>query len=1214
MNDLNWIADTVSGVLVSLTWQICLLVALLWGVTTLCRKASASFRYGLWCIVLVRLCLPMELATPFGFAGTVWSSLSGCLSALGGQFQSQAPVLIDINWDQPVALQPYPLEKPFPSFTPHIPVVVSGSVTLPDTTEVHQVNSIFLVWLAWVILFIGLVVYRTLRVWILLRKCPQVDRPGLQESFRTLVKDLRIKQNVTLHSTKATHISGPAVVGILHPKILLPVQTAQSWGIEEIEPILVHELAHVKRGDLLVNWLQMIVQVVYFFHPLVWYANWKIRQEREMACDDLALEHLSHGRKVYCESILRTIESARHTPFSPTFVGVGLSEHSSSIGRRILRIMHGNTVLRPKLALSSLVLLFFLAIGSVVLAGENSTQGVKDSSEVTISSQSQETPGVPNMSANPNASGPEEAAEDTLDSEKWRNHTGISEALSIEKRAFEETDPQQAILSFRTAASRFEGLAKYITFDRNPRIHQQLLQRLLDNAERSGPTHDKEYPDVAAYHSAVWIQYCLDDGHAEGLTYGGKPISYATALDWYLECMRLLKERGEITEQMQWLPPSLLGGQVEVLKSLGRPDEAEPLFKELASKYPDSSPYQKLVLAPAEELYEKHEYTEAIEAYQKIYDQNSKWNASEEALMMIGLCYDRLGDKPKALEAFEKAVETFPEAKGFSESTYFYLGSAYEQNGEKEKAIKAYEKAVELCKDREPYLFPNNEAREQLHKLQSNDPSTSSSNSDNPQESSVQNNPESERPPDNDLYNQVCRLNFGTSTIEDVTQVFGEPESYTCDGQPVEKGNLPDHYIACFKNRTHVCIANNRLIEIRFHEPNFKLHPSDAAVGWELDRVLTALGQPERIETGRHNNYEKGVLYKDIDGNQGQHYYAPTTFPIRLFFLENKVNGLYLTDNPSTSSSNSDITPESSIRNNPESEQLPEKDLFGQVSQLNFGASILSDVTKVFGEPESCIWEDQTFEKGKLPDRYLAHYSNQMDVLMIDNHLVEVRFYEPDFQLYLFNIAVGWELERVLMVLGKPERIVNGGSIEFEKGVLYKDIDGRKGHHYYAPTAYPIRLFFTGEKVSALYVTGNDPQFVALHDAWQFVSAGRFENAYAAIQAIYEKHTDWRYAEDALLLVSGICYKMQGDIDKAIETWETAIGKDPTQKGFTEMTYFHLGEAYTRKGQIQDALIAFRRTVEMCAAGPQGEASSLSKESKEWISMLQAGLAPNKTK
>ena len=126
------------------------------------------------------------------------------------------------------------------------------------------------------------------------------------------------------------------------------------------------------------------------------------------------------------------------------------------------------------------------------------------------------------------------------------------------------------------------------------------------------------------------------------------------------------------------------------------------------------------LLNRAEELNKEKNYSEALKIYEEIFTKYPNWNQSASALMMVGICYDNLGQKEKAIEYLEKASKEYPNLKGFSDTIFFYLGLAYYRVGQKDKAIEAMKKSVELGEGiRTPESFPYKNAKEWLAKIQS---------------------------------------------------------------------------------------------------------------------------------------------------------------------------------------------------------------------------------------------------------------------------------------------------------------------------------------------------------------------------------------------------------------------------------------------------------------------------------------------------------------
>ena len=103
-------------------------------------------------------------------------------------------------------------------------------------------------------------------------------------------------------------LNSPAVGGLLRPAVILPPDLDESLSPKQLTWVLLHELAHVRRGDLWVVLVQRVLQAVFFFNPAVHLANWIIDELREYACDDAALAACKTSRRVCGEGFLAIVE------------------------------------------------------------------------------------------------------------------------------------------------------------------------------------------------------------------------------------------------------------------------------------------------------------------------------------------------------------------------------------------------------------------------------------------------------------------------------------------------------------------------------------------------------------------------------------------------------------------------------------------------------------------------------------------------------------------------------------------------------------------------------------------------------------------------------------------------------------------------------------------------------------------------------------------
>ncbi|MHC4737425.1 MAG: HAAS signaling domain-containing protein [Planctomycetota bacterium] len=152
------------------------------------------------------------------------------------------------------------------------------------------------------------------------------------------------------------------------------------------------------------------------------------------------------------------------------------------------------------------------------------------------------------------------------------------------------------------------------------------------------------------------------------------------------------------------------------------------------------------------------------------------------------------------------------------------------------------------------------------------------------------------------------------------------------------------------------------------------------------------------------------------------------------------------------------------------------RDFPQKVAGLNIDTASLDDVIRIFGEPVNYVWGQQVIDRKEVPaERYCVIYPADFSLYMRCDSIVELRFESPAAD-YVFGdkIRVGSSLDDVLAVLGEPIETIVGKANQFKDGVLYKDIDGKKGLCYYGRSDQSVRMFFWGYKVTALYITRSD--------------------------------------------------------------------------------------------------------------------------------------------
>ncbi len=151
-----------------------------------------------------------------------------------------------------------------------------------------------------------------------------------EQRVATLARRLGVTRRVTIAGTREAQ--GPLVIGWLRPTILFPLSLATRLPQDALEALLLHELAHVRRHDALVNLMQCVVEVLLFYHPVVWWISRRVRVLREYCCDDMAAAHA--GSALDYARALTAVAEVRHRDLAyAQHAGAG------SLRRRVLRLI-----------------------------------------------------------------------------------------------------------------------------------------------------------------------------------------------------------------------------------------------------------------------------------------------------------------------------------------------------------------------------------------------------------------------------------------------------------------------------------------------------------------------------------------------------------------------------------------------------------------------------------------------------------------------------------------------------------------------------------------------------------------------------------------------------------------------------------------------------------------------------------------------------------
>jgi HEAT repeat protein/beta-lactamase regulating signal transducer with metallopeptidase domain len=297
--------------LVHFVWQGALMALALAGLLRLTRRADAGTRYLLSVGTLgVMLALPVATAVRAYRSATTdfWTAPAAAhvptarpLPAVRQEPRATGAV------DRPAG--PAPDASASPSPPGDVPPFTAPRPTLGERLE-PLLPTCVVIWFVGVLLLS----FRLLGAWLhaqRFRSSGTAPAPAAcLAAVRRLMDRLGVRRAVEV--LQSTAVSVPAVIGAVRPVLLVPASVLTGLTPQQLEVLLAHELAHVRRHDYLVNLVQSVVETLLFYHPAVWWVSGRVRAEREHCCDDLAVA-LCGDRELYVRALVG-LEELRGAP------------------------------------------------------------------------------------------------------------------------------------------------------------------------------------------------------------------------------------------------------------------------------------------------------------------------------------------------------------------------------------------------------------------------------------------------------------------------------------------------------------------------------------------------------------------------------------------------------------------------------------------------------------------------------------------------------------------------------------------------------------------------------------------------------------------------------------------------------------------------------------------------------------------------------------
>jgi beta-lactamase regulating signal transducer with metallopeptidase domain len=273
--------QSLGWALVHFIWQGALVAIVYAGVAALLRRRAANVRYMVACLALA-LMFALPIVTSFVIDSPAPQAATDIF--ISKRAVAAEPVSVTANTatlsdsQERAVSSGAQVSQAAPSFSWKLWAKDRFTTLLPWLVAIWFAGVLFLS-----LRFLGgLVITQRLK-----RRETSLLVEQWQEKLSALCRRLRVSRPVRLCESVLVEV--PTVIGWLRPIILVPTSALTGLSAEQLEALLAHELAHVRRYDYLINLLQTAVETLLFYHPAVWWLSSQIRQEREHCCDDLAV-------------------------------------------------------------------------------------------------------------------------------------------------------------------------------------------------------------------------------------------------------------------------------------------------------------------------------------------------------------------------------------------------------------------------------------------------------------------------------------------------------------------------------------------------------------------------------------------------------------------------------------------------------------------------------------------------------------------------------------------------------------------------------------------------------------------------------------------------------------------------------------------------------------------------------------------------------------
>ncbi|KZD37149.1 Regulatory sensor-transducer BlaR1/MecR1 family [Bacillus cereus] len=313
----------------------------------------------LWIVLMIRLLLPWSPDSSYSIYSLL-SYRSSVSEVIPKNMPSSTESMMNIESDHTVEL-----ESNAETVTKNSKPEVNMSAKQQTTFSLYKIA--LYVWLVGVIVLAAITFITNRRLYSYIKKQPDITDEQIVTIFNRCKQSMKMKKEVSLRL--AGKISSPTVFSFFRPKVLLSKKHMKVLNEQQLQYVFYHELAHIKRNDVAVNWIMYSLLLLNWFNPILWYAYFCMREDQELACDAYALTFIDKEEQLaYGHTIITLLEHYSYQ--APSLAN--LSRNKRTLKRRIVMIKKFQ---KKSYRLSLLGIIVIVAIASLSLFNARAAEG-----------------------------------------------------------------------------------------------------------------------------------------------------------------------------------------------------------------------------------------------------------------------------------------------------------------------------------------------------------------------------------------------------------------------------------------------------------------------------------------------------------------------------------------------------------------------------------------------------------------------------------------------------------------------------------------------------------------------------------------------------------------------------------------------------------------------------------------------------------------------